>query len=283
VILIHPWESGLDNAPYWLQAARQNQFPTWIRVVEKLHLEPVVRLVRGDTRYLPRNQRMHTIDSLIYFAVLRRLRRKMYDSEKILRRSHFTVEDVAFNSILVRANTHLGTIADTLKQELPEELKDRFGKARKALLSLWDEDTRYYLSRDYTSNKLMDSPSVASLLPLYAGVVPKEQAAILIKRLRDTHKYWATFPVPSVPLNAREFQPERYWDGPTWININWLLIDGLKRTKEGHDLAADLTAKTINLVQEQGIHEYYNPLTGQGLGAPDFSWTAALVLDLLNN
>ena len=31
-----------------------------------------------------------------------------------------------------------------------------------------------------------------------------------------------------------------------------------------------------------GFREYVNPLTGQGLGARDFSWTAAVILDLLS-
>jgi Mannosylglycerate hydrolase MGH1-like glycoside hydrolase domain len=35
-------------------------------------------------------------------------------------------------------------------------------------------------------------------------------------------------------------------------------------------------------VEEHGFREYYNPLTGEGAGAHDFSWTA-LVLDMLAN
>jgi hypothetical protein len=37
------------------------------------------------------------------------------------------------------------------------------------------------------------------------------------------------------------------------------------------------------MVEEVGVWEYYNPLTGEGLGSPAFSWTAALTLDLLKN
>ena len=28
------------------------------------------------------------------------------------------------------------------------------------------------------------------------------------------------------------------------------------------------------VVQREGLREYYNPLTGEGLGATDFAWTA---------
>jgi hypothetical protein len=29
------------------------------------------------------------------------------------------------------------------------------------------------------------------------------------------------------------------------------------------------------------MHEYFDPVTGEGLGADDFSWTAAAVIDIL--
>ena len=34
------------------------------------------------------------------------------------------------------------------------------------------------------------------------------------------------------------------------------------------------------LVEEHGFREYYNPLTGEGAGAHDFSWTG-IVVDML--
>lgn len=87
--------------------------------------------------------------------------------------------------------------------------------------------------------------------------------------------------MPSVPRNVRTFDQYRYWQGPTWVNTNWLIIDGLQRmgfTKE----AEQLKSKTISMIDERGIWEYYNPLDGHGLGDPDFSWTAALAIDLLS-
>jgi hypothetical protein len=37
----------------------------------------------------------------------------------------------------------------------------------------------------------------------------------------------------------------------------------------------------IDLVQQSGFYEYFHPQTGQGHGTDQFSWTAALVLDML--
>jgi glycogen debranching enzyme len=62
--------------------------------------------------------------------------------------------------------------------------------------------------------------------------------------------------------------------------MNWLIIDGLRR----YGLAAEAEAlrrKTLELVTGSGFYEYYDPLNGEPAGVRDFSWTAALSIDLL--
>ena len=59
---------------------------------------------------------------------------------------------------------------------------------------------------------------------------------------------------------------------PVWINVNWLLADVLPR---------DHTEATLELVARSGMREYFDPHTGEGLGAECFAWTAALALDLI--
>ena len=86
--------------------------------------------------------------------------------------------------------------------------------------------------------------------------------------------------MPSVPLDDPEFEPARYWKGPTWINMNWILVECL-REHDHLELARELRQQTLALVDRGGLSEYFSPLTGEGYGAEDFSWTAALAIDLL--
>jgi hypothetical protein len=37
------------------------------------------------------------------------------------------------------------------------------------------------------------------------------------------------------------------------------------------------------MVQKSGFYEYFNPLNGNPAGASNFSWTAALIIDLLKH
>src|SRR5205807_108265 len=130
-----------------------------------------------------------------------------------------------------------------------------------------------------TTGQLIALPTVATFLPLWAGVMPS-RVTRLIARLRQPG-CWPAWPVPSVPLDAAQFQPERYWQGPTWINMNWAIVHGLRQC-DATDLAAVLRQRTIQLVDRSGFAEYFSPLNGRGFGAHNFSWTAALTLAFLD-
>lgn len=281
ILQIHPYETGFDNTPPWMNEIREHTMPWWINMVQKLKLDPLINVARRDTRRLPPEQRMKNLDALVIWDDVLRLRRKKYNIDKILHRSLFIINDVSFNSILVRNNTLLRDIAHIARVKLPKELIENMTKSENSLENLWDETFNIYFSRDYINNKLIKSPTIAGLMPLYAGTIKPEHAKKLVDDLTNSHAFWLKYPVPSVPRNVRTFDQYRYWQGPTWVNTNWLIIDGLQRmgfTKE----AEQLKSKTISMIDERGIWEYYNPLDGHGLGDPDFSWTAALAIDLLS-
>jgi glycogen debranching enzyme len=84
-----------------------------------------------------------------------------------------------------------------------------------------------------------------------------------------------------VPTDAAAFDPSRYWQGPTWVNMNWAIVQGLHRCG-ATELAEVLRRRTLELIARSGFAEYFSPLTGQGFGARNFSWTAALTLALLD-
>jgi glycogen debranching enzyme len=88
------------------------------------------------------------------------------------------------------------------------------------------------------------------------------------------------FLIPSYDLRGRGFDRRRYWRGPVWINTDWLVWRGLRQHGE-HELAAEVEGSMVGLVERSGFREYYDPFTAQGYGSDDFSWTAALLLDVL--
>jgi hypothetical protein len=258
----------------------EHLLPWWIRFLQKTRLEAILGLFRTDTRHVDRHQRPTNVEAMALYDAQRRLRRKEYNIDRILDHSLFAIEDLAFNSILIRANKQLLEIAHTIRAEVPDDLIANMKLTAKAFDELWDPYTESYYPRDFASHRLLKEPSVAGLLPLYSGCISKERAAMLVKSLENDHMFGPAYPAPSTPLHSLWFNPLRYWQGPTWFNTNWLIIEGLKLYGY-NDHAAALAESMIELARDHGFHEYYNPLTGAGLGAPDFSWTAALTIDLL--
>ncbi len=278
---IHPWETGLDNTPSWMYEMHQHQLGPWIRIVEKLHLDTVVTLFRKDTYFSMPGERLSNIDALGLYSTQRRLRRKQYDIQRILSHSLFAIEDLVFNSIFIRANTHLKSIAKTLGEELPEDLQERMRKNEKSLEQMWDGYSGQYYPRNFVTHKLIKVPTIATFLPLYAGCISKERAEQLISLMTTSRRFNPKYPVPTVPTDSEYFDEHRYWQGPTWVNMNWLIIDGLKRYGQD-ELAEKIASKTVELVQKHGFHEYFSPIDGSPAGVDNFSWTAALTIDLLN-
>lgn len=279
---IHPWETGFDNTPPWMYELHEHLLPWWIRILQKTHLETVTGWFRRDTRFVPSEQRFTNTDVLALYDAQRRLRRKAYDIDRILDHSLFAIEDLAYNSILIRANEHLLQIAKSIRATVPPELLTSIELTRKTLEELWDPYTEQYYSRDFVTHKLIKVPSIAALLPLYAGSVSKERAATLVKSIENEHIFGPPYPVPSAPLNSPWFNPERYWQGPTWFNTNWLIADGLRRYGY-HAHAEAIVEGSLELVKSGNFSEYFNPLSGNPLGAPNFSWTAAIAIDWLKS
>jgi glycogen debranching enzyme len=123
---------------------------------------------------------------------------------------------------------------------------------------------------------------VLDLLPLLTGTLPADVVAAVVDDLGDPATFAAPHPVPTVALADPAFDPERMWRGPVWLNTNWLLVEGLRRSG-CPDAARRLAERTLAMVVAAGgAFEYFNPVTAgrPPRAVPAFGWTAALFIDL---
>jgi glycogen debranching enzyme len=190
------------------------------------------------------------------------------------------IVDVTFSCILIQANKLLKEIADEIGEELPNDIKHAINVAPHALETLWDSETQQYCNRNVATGQLIKIPTVSNFMPLYSGVLPKERVKLLLTQMRDPKTFGTSFPIPSTPIDSDYFRPNRYWQGPVWVNMNWLVADGLERNGE-RATAKRLRACTIDVVARGGMYEYFSPLDAEPAGASDFSWTAALTMDMI--
>ncbi|MGH2950423.1 MAG: MGH1-like glycoside hydrolase domain-containing protein, partial [Solirubrobacterales bacterium] len=151
---------------------------------------------------------------------------------------------------------------------------------------LWDERRGLFLDEVQPGGARPAVSTWAALAPLALPDLPEEIGRRLVEEhLLDRSRYWLPVPPASVSAQEPSFEPNRgpgwkrrYWRGPTWVNAAWLLWLGLVRL--GYEAPArELAAALEGVVLREGLREYYDPHTGEGLGARDFAWTA-LVLEM---
>jgi Glycogen debranching enzyme len=202
-----------------------------------------------------------------------------WDNRVLHDASPFRVVDPAINAILVRSEEDIAHLARRFGEtELAAEAEARAARARAAFDSLWSPDLGQYLPFDRVAGQLVTSPSVGGLLPLLAGLGDEGKRIAMRDRIR-TLRSRVRRGVPTHDPADPRFEAKRYWRGPCWLIINYLLADGLDRCGFPEDAAA-VRADSLALV-ENGFAEYYDPLTGEGLGGGNFTWTAAIVIETL--
>ena len=264
--IVHPWESGMDNSPSWDQA--MGAVPADLSLLDRFH--------RRDLDVADAAHRPTDADYARYVHLMLSYRDGGYADTDLPRRHDFVVECPAFNAILGAAEIALSRIAEAVGGDA-EAHRDRAHRITEAITHhLYDPETRTFRARDVRTGRLSPARCVNGLMPLILPGLPDRYVADIMAEL-----YSPRFgvPVPSYDRTAPDFDTLRYWRGPIWINANWLIRCGLRQ--HGYDTEAeDLRAAMLRLVRQAGHYEYFHPGNGEGIGAPAFSWTAALYLDL---
>jgi neutral trehalase len=241
------------------------------------------KYTRLDTLHVAAKNRPTNKDYDLFVYLLEQMRAVDWDQKRYLETAPLQVQDVIFNAILCRANVDLATIAETIGED-PAQAREWHEQTSRAINDrLWDEQDRLYYSYDRVAGELLKDDTLAGFLTLYGRVAPEDRAGILIQEhLLDERRFCpgGGYPVPTTAMSSPYFNPENYWLGPVWVNTNWMILHGL-RAYGRRDLSDDLKVKTLQLVEQSGYREYFNPTTGEGYGTESFSWTSALTIDLV--
>lgn len=263
-VIYHPWETGSDNSPAWDEALAR--------------VPPATRAYqRRDTGVVDGSMRPHKAEYDRFVYLVDFFRERAFDARRIYDECPLRVADFALNAILHRADRDLAELCEDLG--LPDDarrLRAWAERSAAALATLWLPQEARYASLDTRSGQRLTQRTHASFLAWWAGLrspglLTEFEAFMAATRhgLASTH--------PADP----GYDPRRYWRGPVWPHINWLVAEGL--SEQGHAEPADrLRAHTLALIRQGGLHEYFSADTGEPLGGPDFSWTATIALLLLD-
>jgi neutral trehalase len=227
--------------------------------------------LRKDNKKIDASMRPTDLDYKRYVHLIDLLNEKSFNEAAVVKSYPFLVQENMFISFLIRSNEALIKIGNLYKMDTSE-------------LEQWQA-----LSM---SNERIQKDIIGGMMALFAGIPSQEQASKLAAKLTNSFvKNESWFYCPSYSAASTDFDAKRYWRGPLWPNVNWLLYHGFKRYGF-NQLADTIKSQTIYLIEKYGMFEYFDPTpetpktkieNTKGLGGANFSWTAAIYLDFKFN
>ena len=275
VAIVHPWESGFDNSPAWdgpLAAVRSD-------------VDGIAGL-RRDLDHVSRSARPTDDEYARYVVIASTYRDGGYRDDDLMALP-FCVVDPLVNALLVWSERALADLARLAGMPVHHHVDRASALSAAMQQQLFDDELGVHVAVDARSGCRSRVRTVGGLAPLLLDDLEAPQRRDLMTTL--TGPSFLGYPgargVPSYDLTAADVDPYRYWRGPTWINTTWLMRQALLRAGRAEDaeLARRLADSMVELVANAGFREYFHPWTGEGLGSADFSWSAALVLDVLHD
>ncbi len=264
VSIIHPWESGLDNSPIW-------DGP-----LDKVKIDKNLKYERRDLNVSKSENRPLKKDYDAYITLLNQFKKDKYNPKKIVNESMFNIIDIGFNSILIRATKDLVEVATKFNLDF-SDLFNKTSMSEESLIKFYKEEEQSFFSYDFKNHNLIKVDAISNYFILFANLENKDINNKIISKLKKYNSKKEYF-LTSVNPKDKTFEETRYWRGPVWINSNWIIYQGLiNKDKNFSEL---LKNKTLELLENKKFHEYYNFKNGDCLGANNFSWSAALYLDL---
>jgi glycogen debranching enzyme len=274
VFIYHNWESGTDNSPMW-----DDIFSTMV--------SPEFTFERRDTTHVDASQRPTKKEYDHYLNIIEIAKAHNYSDEKIAELSPFLVQDPLFNTMLIKSNESLIALYKMIGGN-DDKIQQLEAWQEKAIASfnkkLFNKELGAYVHYDLRNDKPLNYISSSSFTPLYAGIPTKENAEILVKTMLEKFGNDDQYLCASFDPTSEKYNPRKYWRGPVWINVNWIIYHGLKNY--GFTEVADrIKQDSIELIEKFGFYEYFDARKSEGetgYGGNNFSWSAALIIDLLN-
>ncbi len=244
--LLHPWESGCDHSPRW-DAWCPDGF--------------------DDDRWYERKGEL--VASLVVTS----------DGSPVANPA-FTVAAAGFDALVVFNCWELATVrsepaVEALADEVADSLLARFDAERITWVDVVDESDGRAVRDErgrWVGTASGATRTLDALLPVLIDPRP-EVADAVFASLRDPAAHGAAYGPTGVHRDEPAFDPTRYWRGPAWPQLTYLLWVAARSADRAED-AAWLAEHLRAGAAASDFAEYWDPDTGAGLGARPQSWTA---------
>jgi len=215
-----------------------------------------------------------------------------FDNSKILKNSDgaFSLdqESVDLNAYLYAEKLYLVILAEALQktEDVAHYKQEAEGLKIRIQSQFYDTQDGWFYDTNLKGDTFIKGEGSEGWTALWANAATQEQAAGVMNKMMHNEKFFTKVPFQTMSADHEKFNPLKgYWRGPNWLDQAYFGVKGLRNygfNKEA-DKATQQILKGAEGLLEKGpsIRENYHPVTGKGLNAKNFSWSAAHVLMLL--
>ncbi len=215
-----------------------------------------------------------------------------FDHSKILQNSEgaysLDQESVDLNTYLYAEKLYLSTIAKAL--QLHEDAFQFNHEAERLQLKIqfqfYDPIDGWFYDTNLNGDTFIKGEGSEGWTALWANAATQEQAEAVKNNMMNPKKFYTKVPFQTMSADHEKFNPLKgYWRGPNWLDQAYFGVKGLRN----YGFNEDADKATIQILEGaegvlgkgKSIRENYHPLTGEGLNAQNFSWSAAHIIMLL--
>lgn len=217
-----------------------------------------------------------------------------FDDSKILQNGpgawSLDQESVDLNAYLYAEKLYLAELREALgilETTDTLTLREQAGVLKMRIQSqFYDPEDGWFYDTNLDGDTYIKGEGSEGWTALWAKAATQEQAEAVRDKMMDPEKFYTKVPFQTMSADHERFDPLKgYWRGPNWLDQAYFGVKGLRNY--GFDQEADKAVMDI-LNGAQGvlspglpIHENYHPITGEGLNAKNFSWSAAHIIMML--
>lgn len=243
IYIVHPWEAGNDHSPRWDDWGAPGRTP-----------EAYSRPARTEWNKARVHDMSFADDGAGAWSssfVTCPVNMNAYTAFNLSELAHLTGD-----AQLARRATDLAAAIDTL---------------------MWDPEEQLWSDRAVVGGgESVRIPTSDGLLGALVTTDARKAGASL-SQLTDPARFGAPYGPTNVARTHPSYDPHTYWRGPAWPPLSYLFVLALQRW-ERHEQAGEIARAATAAAQSNGWAEYWNPETGEGLGAAPQSWASLAML-----
>ena len=193
------------------------------------------------------------------------------------------IAGVDLNAYLNREMRILAKMAPLVGKDAEAEIWEKRAAehGKRMMERLFDRDDGIFYDRLVAEDKFHKVLTPASFTPLWAEVkVPKEIAHEMIaKCLVNPKHFFGSYPFPVVAYSDPNYSPDRWWRGPVWMNIAWVMTEVLRMYGFEKERKEAISRLTGTILRGDQPNELYSSADGKPRGCTGYCWTSAVFID----